>query len=164
MIQVPRAFRGHSKKMPLSHRLLFPVCCFLHTVHTADIQIGLSGVDSISIALQSNTSLKSLDISGVLVCSHLFHTAGNNIGDSGAESISRALQSNTSLKLLIISCVLFCLYFSHTTGNQIGYPGAESISRALQSNTSLKSLDISSVKFVHTHFTHFREQYWKFWC
>ena len=76
--------------------------------HTTDNEIGDSGAESISRALQSNTSLKSLDISGVCCIILMFHTTGNHIGDSGAESISRALQSNTSLTSLTIRCVLFC--------------------------------------------------------
>ena len=76
--------------------------------HTTDNEIGDSGAESISRALQSNTSLTSLDISGVCCIILMFHTTGNLIGDSGAESISRALQSNTSLTSLKIRCVLFC--------------------------------------------------------
>ena len=78
--------------------------------HTTGNQIGDSGAESISRALQSNTSLTSLNIKCVLfiVLKHRSHTTGNQIGDSGAESISRALQSNTSLTSLDIHCVLFC--------------------------------------------------------
>ena len=74
--------------------------------HTTDNHIGDSGAESISRALQSNTSLTSLDISSVCCFMLMFHTTDNDIGDSGAESISRALQSNTSLTSLNISGVL----------------------------------------------------------
>ena len=59
--------------------------------HTTDNQIGDSGAESISRALQSNTSLKSLGISRVCCLIVMFHTTVNQIGDSGADSISRAL-------------------------------------------------------------------------
>ena len=55
--------------------------------------IGDSGAESISRALQSNTSLKSLNISGVCCIIYMFDTTGNHVGYSGAESISRALPS-----------------------------------------------------------------------
>ena len=64
---------------------------FYSHVHTTDNQIGDSGAESISRALQSNTSLKSLNISGVCCVIHMFDTTGNQVGYSGAESISRAL-------------------------------------------------------------------------
>ena len=104
-----RAFREHFNQTLHSNHLKF-VCCFLHTFHTTGSGIRASSVESISRALQSNTSLTSLDISCVLfiVLKHLSHTTDNRIADSGAESISRALQSNTSLTSLDISCVLFC--------------------------------------------------------
>ena len=71
--------------------------------------IGDAGVESISRALKTNTSLKSPCYFGcVVLFKHLSHTTANRIGASGAESISRALQSNTSLTSLNISSVLFC--------------------------------------------------------
>ena len=81
----------------------------IHCFHTTTgNNIGDSGAESISRALQSNTSLTSLDISGVLfLFKHLSHTTVNYIGDSGAENISKALQSNTSLTSLGISRVIF---------------------------------------------------------
>ena len=81
---------------------------FKQLSHTTDDGIGDSGADSISRALQSNTSLTSLAISGVCFCSNTIHATGNLIGDTGVESISRTLQSNTSLTSLDISGVLFC--------------------------------------------------------
>ena len=71
-----RAFREHSNQTLHSHLLKFQVCCFYsNTFHTTVNEIGYSGAESISKALQSNTSLTSLDISGVLfVFKHLSHT------------------------------------------------------------------------------------------
>ena len=102
-----RAFREHSKQTLHSHHLIFQVCCFIIIFHTTGNRIGYSGAESISRALQSNTSCKYLAISSVCCFILMCHTIDNNIGDSGAESILRALQSNTSLKSLDISCVLF---------------------------------------------------------
>ena len=78
--------------------------------HTTENQIGDSGAESISRALQSNTSLKSLDISSVRCFMLMFHTTGNQIGDSGSESILRALQSNTSLKFSSVAELKWNLY------------------------------------------------------
>ena len=87
---------------------------FVQHLKATGNDIGDAGAESISRALQSNTSLKSLDISGVLFCSSIFHTTDKKIGASGAERISIALQSNTSLKSLDIRCVLFCEKTFHT--------------------------------------------------
>ena len=82
---------------------------FVQHLEATGNNIGNAGAESISRALQSNTSLTSLDISGVLfLFKHLSHTTANQIGASGAESISRALQSNTSLTSLDIRCVFLC--------------------------------------------------------
>ena len=65
-IQEQRALREHSTSTLPSHHLLFAVCSFFaDTFHTTDNNIGESGAESISRALQSNTHLKLLDISGV---------------------------------------------------------------------------------------------------
>ena len=145
-ILVLRAFREHFNQTLHSHHLLFQVCRFVHMYFNTTVnQIGDSGAESISRALQSNTSCKYLYISCVCCFILMFHTTGNFIGDSGAESISRALQSNTSLKSQFQVCCVIHMF--HTTGNHIGDSGAESISRALQSNTSLTSLTISCVLF-----------------
>ena len=47
---------------------------FVQQLEAIGNDIGDAGAESISRALQSNTSLKSLDISGVLFCSSIFHT------------------------------------------------------------------------------------------
>ena len=157
-ILVLRAFREHSNQTLHSHLLLFLVCClFKHLSRTTGNHIGDSGAESISRALQSNTSLTSLIISRVLVYSNTFHAQQvTTLEILVLRAFREHIQSNTSLTSLIISCVLFLFkHLSHTTDNHIGYSGAESISRALQSNTSLKSLDISCVfVFIQTPFTH----------
>ena len=81
--------------------------------HVTDNYIAY-GVESISIALQSNTSLTSLDISCVVLFKHLSHTTGNKIEYSGAQKVAIALQSNSSLTSLAISSVLCCLNTFHT--------------------------------------------------
>ena len=68
-----RVFREHFNQTLHSNHLIFQVCCFIFMFHTTDNQIGDSGAESISRALQSNTSLKALDISGVLFYSHVSH-------------------------------------------------------------------------------------------
>ena len=47
---------------------------FVQHLEATGNDIGDAGAESISRALQSNTSLTSLDISGVLFCSSIFHT------------------------------------------------------------------------------------------
>ena len=78
------------------------------------------GMISIAEAIQVNTTLKNLDISG------------NNISDAGAAAISDSLTSNSSLAKLNIS------------SNNITSEGAKKIAQAIQVNTILKKLDISS--------------------
>ena len=62
-----RAYLEHFNQTLHSHHLILPVL-FYYTPfsNTTDNGIGDSGVDSISRALQSNTSLKSLVIHRVL--------------------------------------------------------------------------------------------------
>ena len=71
-----RAFLEHSNQTLLSHHSICFVCYFLakHLSRTTGNLIGNSGAESISRALQSNTSLTSLDISGVTFCSMYFNT------------------------------------------------------------------------------------------
>ena len=71
-ILVLRVFREHFNQTLHSPHLIFQVCC-IFMFHTTDNQIGYSGTESISRALQSNTSLKSLNISGVCCNSHVSH-------------------------------------------------------------------------------------------
>ena len=67
-ILVLRAYLEHFNQTLHSHHLIFRVCYFYYTPfsNTIDNGIGNSGADSISRALQSNTSLKSLVIHRVL--------------------------------------------------------------------------------------------------
>ena len=53
---------------------------FKHLSHTTDNLIGYNAAESISRALQSNTSLTSLDNACVFLFKHLSHTTVNNIG------------------------------------------------------------------------------------
>ena len=73
--------------------------------HTTGNNIEYNGAACISRALQLNTSLKSLDISGGLFYSNGFHTAANMVGDFGAIPIAQALRSNVALQSLVISCL-----------------------------------------------------------
>ena len=65
---VLRAFREHSNQTLHSNHLIFQVCVVLFMFHTTDNQIGDSGAENISRALQSNTKLTLLNISSVLFC------------------------------------------------------------------------------------------------
>ena len=58
---------------------------FVQQLEAVGNDIGDAGAESISRALQSNTSLKSLDILGMLFCSSIVHT-----------------QQLTTLKLLVL--------------------------------------------------------------
>ncbi|KAL9965559.1 hypothetical protein ACROYT_G029373 [Oculina patagonica] len=77
------------------------------------------GATALAEALQRNTSLTVLDLSG------------NNIGDHGATALAEALQRNTSLTVLYLLM------------NKIGDHGATGLAEALQRNTSLTVLDLS---------------------
>ena len=140
-----RAFLEHSNQTLHSHHSLFVVCYFLakHLSRTTGNLIGDSGAESISRALHSNTSLKSLDISGVTFCSMYFNTKITKL----ELLVLRAFREHSNQTLhsqhLIFHVCCFILMF-HTTDNDIGDSGAETISRALQSNTSITSLVMSS--------------------
>ena len=67
-ILVLRVFREHFNQTLHSNHLIFHVCCVIHMFNTTDNHFGYSGAESISRALQSNTSLTSLYIRGVLFC------------------------------------------------------------------------------------------------
>ena len=81
--------------------------------------IGDSAAAVLATALETNTTLTNLNLSG------------NNLGPSGAESLATALKINTSLSNLIFS------------GNNLGPAGAESLATALKTNTILTNLDFS---------------------
>ena len=65
---VLRAYLEHFNQTLHSYHFIFQVCVVLFMFHTTDNQMGYSGAESISKALQSNTALKSLKISSVLFC------------------------------------------------------------------------------------------------
>lgn len=68
--------------------------------------IGDTGATFIAIALQSNTSLKSLIATSLLFAKCTTYPIDNDIRESGAEHIAQALLVNTSLKLLDLARVL----------------------------------------------------------
>ena len=81
-ILVLRAFRRHSNQTLHSRLLMWQVCCFYSNTfsHTTVNRIGYSGAESVSRALQSNTSLTSLNIGVLFLFKHLSHTTVNRIG------------------------------------------------------------------------------------
>ena len=93
----------------------------LHGVTELDISgngIGVNGLAHIATALQSNTTMKILDISQC------------NISNEWEESLTIALAVNRSLQKLNIS------------GNKMGDNGIAHIATALQTNNTLKTLTI----------------------
>ena len=81
--------------------------------------IGDSAAAVLATALETNTTLTNLNLSG------------NNLGPSGAESLATALKRNTILTNLDFS------------GNNVGPFGAESLATALKTNTTLTNLSLS---------------------
>ena len=75
---------------------------------------------AIAQVLETNTTLKSLDL------------GGNLIDSEGAKIIAQALKTNTTLKSLDLG------------GNRIDSEGAKIIAQALKTNTSLESLNLTS--------------------
>ena len=94
----------------------------LHRVTELDIsknKIGDNGIAHIATALQTNTTMRTLNISWC------------GISDEGAESLARALAVNRSLQDLNIS------------DNEIGDNGIAHIATALQTNTTMTKLHFS---------------------
>ena len=158
-ILVLKVFREHFNQTLHSNHLILQVCCVIHMFHTTDNHIGDfgsesgdSGVDSISGALQSNTSLTSLDIASVVLITHLSQTQQITILDILVLKVFREHFNQTLHSNHLIFQVCCVIHMFHTTDNHIGDSGAESISRALQSNTSLTSLNISGVTFCSMYF------------
>ena len=122
--------------------------------HTTGDEIGDFGAESISRALQSNTSLKSLDISGVLFCSSTHFTQQVTVL---VILVLRTLQEHSNQTLhshhLIFPVCRLVQPLSHRTVNEIRYSGVEHIGKALQSNTSLKSLAIARALLYSTQLT-----------
>ena len=95
-----------------------------HLVSQLDLlgnNIGASGAESLSEALQINSSLTQLGL------------GNNNIGASGASSLSEALKVNSSLTQL------------NLRDNSIGDSGAKSLSDAMESNITITELDIHRI-------------------
>ena len=80
-------------------------------------EIGVLGVQALSVALQVNHTLQILDL------------GDNQIGDAGAQAIGVVLQVNQSIQELNIG------------NNRIGEKGARAIGAALQVNQTLQSLN-----------------------
>jgi hypothetical protein len=78
-------------------------------------------------ALQTNTTLTSLDLRGAL--------SPKGIGDAGATALAAALQANTTLTSLDLAANPFA-------ENRIGSAGATALATALQTNTTLTSLNL----------------------
>ena len=132
-------------------------------------KIGEAGIESLSDALKSNTTLTELNLSRehkrnntqmVPINNSLFSIhakrTDNSVGDIEAASLSDALKSNKTLTKLGLICEdkrnntqiesinnpLFSILIK-STGNKIGETGAASLSDALKSNTTLAKLDLS---------------------
>ena len=80
-------------------------------------EIGILGIQALSVALQVNHTLQILDL------------GDNQIGDAGAQAIGVVLQVNQSIQELNIG------------NNRIGEKGARAIGAALQVNQTLQSLN-----------------------
>ena len=135
---------------------------YSNTFHTTVNDIGDSG-ESIFRALQTNTSLTSLDISRVLFCLNTFHTQQMPaLGDSGAQQVSIALQSNTSLTSLDISRVLLFLTNFHTQQIMafkilVLRAFREHSSQTLHSNLLIFPVIVFTQNTFHTTGNNFRE-------
>ena len=110
--------------------------------------IGDDGIARLATALQANTTMQILDVSGndgitvngakslgkaLSVNSSLeeLNIRSTSIGDEGVAHIANALQTNTTMKVLNVSkCGISC-------------KGAESLARALSVNSSLEKLNIT---------------------
>ena len=120
-------------------------------LNISDNSIGDDGMARLATALQANTTMKILDISGnrgiaangakslgraLSVNSSLeeLNISWTSIGDEGVAHIANALQTNTTMKVLNVEhCGMSC-------------KGAESLARALSVNSSLKMLYLSGNK------------------
>ena len=126
-----------------------------------------TGVESLSEALKSNTTLTELNLCGedkrkarkwnpLTIRSSWSHlSTETEIGDTGATSLSESLKSNTTLTKLYLSGESkektkkrrpstngsFSFIFTRTV-NYIGDTGATSLSEALKLNTSLTALNL----------------------
>ena len=90
----------------------------MKVLDVAECDITDKGVESLSRALAASSSLEKLGISS------------NFLGDNGIAHIAIALQANTTMKVLhVADCGMSC-------------KGAESLGRALTASSSLEELDI----------------------
>jgi len=109
---------------------------------------GDEGIVALARALQSNTTLVSLDIEDNAICDvgatalaqGLTHNVAlekldlhnNGIGPAGAKALGRALAANASLKTLML------------TFNQVADDGAYHLAESLKSNSALETLSLAS--------------------
>ncbi|KAL7875402.1 hypothetical protein AOLI_G00103650 [Acnodon oligacanthus] len=160
------------------YRRLIPAVTVCRKAQLAFCNLGGEACEILSSVLQSNSSLKELDLSnndlqdsGVkllsvgLKSSHctleILRLASCNLGGEACEILSSVLQSNSSLKELDLSSndlqdsgvklLSVGLKSSHCTleilrlaSCNLGGEACEILSSVLQSNSSLKELDLSS--------------------
>lgn len=98
----------------------------LHSQHIED-----DGAERLSTLIQTNTTLKSIDL------------GDNDIGDVGAKALSNALLVNETIKSLDLG------------GNKISDAGLKDLSEALEKNTTLKALSLRHNNFSHIGLEHF---------
>lgn len=87
-------------------------------------RVGDEGLEYIARALENNTTLKELKISGDL------HYQGKKVGDRGMKALSKALKLNASITSIDLSF------------NDIGDEGLRYLMEALKENNSVKSINI----------------------
>ena len=121
----------------------------LEQLNISRTSIGDEGVAHIANALQKNTTIKLLDVTGCIGMSckgaqslgralsvnssleKLHISSCTSIGDEGVADIAYALQTNTTMKVVDVSnCGMSC-------------KGAKSLARALDANSSLEELKLS---------------------
>ena len=117
-------------------------------LHIGGCNIGDDGIERLATVLQTNTTVKILDIGGncgitvngakllarVLTVNSSLEELGisfTRIGDEGVAHIANALQTNITIKILDVS------------GCDISHKGAETLARTLAASNSLERLDIS---------------------
>ena len=140
---------------------------FLMICILLDNNIGCTCVTALNESLKTNTTLKTLDLSGKVIqifmstimnkyfTTIITNITGNWIGNTGAASLSELLKKNTTLTALylcsehkrilteMISTLIFSLNVIETTGNRIEDTGVTALSDSLKVNTSLTMLNLN---------------------
>jgi len=107
---------------------LMPVMGALTKLSLAQNKLEEAGTKAICEALEQNTTLKELDISG--------DWQGSNTGGSaGAKHVAKMVRVNGALTTLSLA------------QNMLGEEGTKAICEALEQNKTLKELDISGAKY-----------------